>query len=302
MDTGKGPTPDPTYAVSTFPHATATLPRLETPTWSELVRALTTHRERDTKDGPLFSPATFNGTRCNENVKSISLLVCDIDHSNVHEIAAAMKATGYAFLLHTTHNHSDVDQRCRVVFTLSRPVTPEQWGARMALAANSLGLPYDRHCTDPSRAFYGPSCAPGAPRYATWADGVPFDMPNVTEAPRTASREPLPLPRGAVLDTYVQRAIEAELRDLARTLPGHQNAQLNCVAFKLAALLAGAERLDLETYVTGAMIDIALGLPCSREPWTVRSAEAPIRSGWSAGLRHPRDLSHVGRDLAGGWL
>ncbi len=78
----------------------------------------------------------------------------------------------------------------RMVFPLAKPFSRQDhfndggtqksfealWKAKYAAFANSLGLEWDRSCTDISRAFYWPSCKPGAKRMATKIEGQLLDL------------------------------------------------------------------------------------------------------------------------------
>ena len=50
------------------------------------------------------------------------------------------------------------------------------WKAKYASVANSLGLEFDVSCTDVSRAFYWPSCKPGAEKMAEKVEGELLDL------------------------------------------------------------------------------------------------------------------------------
>lgn len=80
---------------------------------------------------------------------------------------------------------------------------------------------------------------------------------------------------------YVAAAVEEELRAVAEAQPGTRNSTLNRAAFALGTL-CGAGRLDPDR-VADALADAArhAGLP-------ERESAAAIRSGLTAGERHPR--------------
>ena len=78
----------------------------------------------------------------------------------------------------------------RMVFPLAKPFSRQNhfndggtqksfealWKAKYGTFANSLGLKWDRSCTDINRAFYWPSCKPGAERMATKIEGQFLDL------------------------------------------------------------------------------------------------------------------------------
>lgn len=84
---------------------------------------------------------------------------------------------------------------------------------------------------------------------------------------------------------YVRRAVAEELRAVAETAAGGRNDRLNVAAFNLGTLV-GAGELD-EAAVTEALVQAvsACGLVADDGEQSVR---ATIRSGLTAGARHPR--------------
>ncbi|WP_240351527.1 bifunctional DNA primase/polymerase [Streptomyces olivoreticuli] len=100
------------------------------------------------------------------------------------------------------------------------------------------------------------------------------------ERPRVA----LPWRSRSVGSGYVAAAVESELRAVAEAQPGTRNATLNRAAFSLGTLCA-VGRLEHDQ-LADVLRDAAqhAGLP-------EREADAAIRSGLSAGERHPRTLS-----------
>ncbi len=100
------------------------------------------------------------------------------------------------------------------------------------------------------------------------------------ERPRVA----LPWRSRSVGSGYVAAAVENELRAVAEAQSGTRNATLNRAAFNLGTLCA-AGRLEHDQ-LADVLRDAAqhAGLP-------EREADAAIRSGLSAGERHPRTLS-----------
>src|SRR5262249_2275092 len=140
-----------------------------------------------------------------------------------------------------------------------------------------------------------PSIHPDGPRYR-WA---------VKLAPAIApawlidlcQRKPLPsppappieLPRpvaGTSSAAYGNAALQDEIAGVAHASSGHRNASLNKGSFCLAQLVAGRELHADE--VTRGLIDSATANGLVAENG-LRAVQATIDSGFSAGLRHPRD-------------
>ena len=57
------------------------------------------------------------------------------------------------------------------------------WKVKYAAVANSLGVTWDEQCTDINRAFFLPSCKPGAEPYAQKVDGKLLDLDGVEVEP-----------------------------------------------------------------------------------------------------------------------
>ena len=75
-------------------------------TWRELCEELSDHQE-GVKCGPCFLPATLRGNRrIQAEVEEISLAVLDSDCGyTLDEISAAVKNSGFAAIIHSTHSH-----------------------------------------------------------------------------------------------------------------------------------------------------------------------------------------------------
>src|SRR5215510_10509865 len=68
------------FIFSTFTRKIDTTPREVSETWPQFIKRLSEPAIRANKDGPLWSPATFKpACRKKENVKTVSLLMLDID-------------------------------------------------------------------------------------------------------------------------------------------------------------------------------------------------------------------------------
>ena len=75
-------------------------------TWAELCRLLTDHREGD-KRGPCIVPARFRDERRTQaDADEIGIVMLDADCGHtLDEIAAAVRAKGWASVIHSTHSH-----------------------------------------------------------------------------------------------------------------------------------------------------------------------------------------------------
>lgn len=154
--------------------------------WDRLVGYLTRHQERDQKDGPLWSPTLYkpDTTRAKANVTSVSCLVLDFD-SGAHPEEFAVSWGRFAYVMHTTYQHTHDTQRWRVVFPLAKPVPADEWpNTWECLVRHFGGNSIDASCKDASRIYYLPSCPSGAEHEAfshkgDWLDVEEFVRPSV---------------------------------------------------------------------------------------------------------------------------
>lgn len=196
------------------------------------------------KDGEAWMPAEIEcGRRTNERVKSISFLVLDVegkaepvndDHGetlrdlhndiikrltgaaapDVDAMLAELTLQGWRCALHTSYSHKIENPRYRLIFDLTRPLTPAELKPLGLHVASRLGLSgcFDAACLDPARLFYLPRC-PSEERKQLYrhavldGDSMPVDdllseMGRIDKAINT-SREKRPLPKSTgVIDSF----------------------------------------------------------------------------------------------------
>ena len=184
------------------------------------------------------------GRRKIENVLERSVVTLDMDTiptgteiwpiiSRIYDCAAAM---------YSTHSHTETSNRLRLVIPLSRPVSPDEYGAVSRRIASDVGIDFcDDTTYDPCRLMYWASCSIDAEYVFEYNDG-PFldpddvlatyhDWTDTAEWPtssrqtdaitRRAQKQGNPLEKpgaiGAFCKTYdVQAAIEKFLPDVYR--------------------------------------------------------------------------------------
>jgi replicative DNA helicase len=144
------------FKVSLFYHKADNRPRTVERSWSNITRKVKRPLIRSGKDGPLFSPATFNPDhRLLKNVHEVSLLVLDYDHANFNDDLLPWRER-CAFAAHTTFNHSETDHRFRVIIPLSVPIPPGEFPRLWKWATQISGGKIDAAASDASRMFYVP--------------------------------------------------------------------------------------------------------------------------------------------------
>lgn len=149
---------------------------LEWPAFAE--RFLSHHEIRRQKDGRLFSFAVYHGTpeRGDLNVRAMTGVVIDFDNSegrgNDAQCAAAPTLPEHhvdnlgdlTYCWYSTHSNTIAWPKWRLVLPFDREVLPHEWPAVFDGAMAMLGRDenIDTTCGELSRAYYTPSCAPGA--------------------------------------------------------------------------------------------------------------------------------------------
>lgn len=151
--------------------------------WSELVARLSNViRTRETMEewdsctpdqqgalkdvGGFVGGTLLDGLRKAPNVLDRSVLTLDLDNipQNVDPWYTICLVLGYASALYSTHSHRDDKTRLRLVFPLSRPVSPYEYEALSRLIAYDVGIDLcDDSTYQPSRLMYWPSASQDAP-------------------------------------------------------------------------------------------------------------------------------------------
>lgn len=106
------------------------------------------------KDGPLWSPARFNGARAKANVVSVCALVLDYDYGDLDADVVVSRWEKYEHVLHSTYTPG----RWRVVLPYAAPITPAEHDRIYAWALVREAGYLDGSTSDASRIFYLPTC------------------------------------------------------------------------------------------------------------------------------------------------
>lgn len=129
------------------------------------------------KDGRGWMPADIEpGQRIAERVKSVSLLVFDVEAKAetvdgekkiigpeppvTEAMSAEVGLWGWRCILHTSYNHTAEHPRYRLTFALSRPLARDEVKPLGLHVAAQLGIGdcIDTGCLEPARLFYLPRC------------------------------------------------------------------------------------------------------------------------------------------------
>lgn len=171
------------FAVSLYAGKTDIQPASATWSLDELRAKLSSFDVRESKDGPLWSPASIapGKTRSNDNVDDLSCLVLDFD-AGEHWDDFLDGWAGLTVAIYTTFQHTDAAPHWRAVFPLSESVPAPEWPSRYA--SLSIGLARgltDPACKDASRMYYLPTRHPERDGFVHWQEGSLLD-PNAYPA------------------------------------------------------------------------------------------------------------------------
>lgn len=108
--------------------------------------------------GGFVAGALKGGRRKNDTVEFRSMLALDGDRINKEFLEHYEENAPYTSLLYTTHSSTEENPRVRLVFPLTRDVTPEEFVAVSRYLAEMLGIDYFDECSyQPNQLMYWPS-------------------------------------------------------------------------------------------------------------------------------------------------
>lgn len=120
------------------------------------------------------------GVRKNTNVMYRSVATLDIDYGTLNVWDDFTMAFGFAAMLYSTHKHSAAHPRYRLVFPLSRQVTPAEYEPICRKIAAELGIDlFDDTTYELPRLFYWPSTSKDADYVFEYQDGPACDVDKV---------------------------------------------------------------------------------------------------------------------------
>lgn len=120
------------------------------------------------------------GIRKNTNVLYRSVATLDIDYGTLNVWDDFQMAFSFAAMLYSTHKHSAEHPRYRLVFPLSRQVTPAEYEPLCRKIAAELGIDlFDDTTYELPRLFYWPSTSKDAEYVFEYQDGPACDVDRV---------------------------------------------------------------------------------------------------------------------------
>lgn len=117
------------------------------------------------------------GIRKNANVMYRTVATLDIDYGTVNVWDDFTMAFGFAAMIYSTHKHSSMTPRYRLVFPLSRQVSPAEYEPLCRKIAAEIGIDlFDDTTYELPRLFYWPSTSKDADFVFDYQDGPACDV------------------------------------------------------------------------------------------------------------------------------
>lgn len=117
------------------------------------------------------------GIRKNSNVMYRTVATLDIDYGTVNVWDDFTMAFGFAAMIYSTHKHSSKTPRYRLVFPLSRQVSPAEYEPLCRKIAAEIGIDlFDDTTYELPRLFYWPSTSKDADFVFDYQDGPVCDV------------------------------------------------------------------------------------------------------------------------------
>lgn len=117
------------------------------------------------------------GIRKNANVMYRTVATLDIDYGTVNVWDDFTMAFGFAAMIYSTHKHSSKTPRYRLVFPLSRQVSPAEYEPLCRKIAAEIGIDlFDDTTYELPRLFYWPSTSKDADFIFDYQDGPACDV------------------------------------------------------------------------------------------------------------------------------
>lgn len=195
--------------IVTYAHAADNEPNHLTLTEEDFVTLLTEHDDTDCtypcakcefKNGLAWSPGVIQPgrRRGGANVAYLDVLAYDFDHLMPSTLQSLLeRLDDERVLVYSTHRHTPEAPRVRVVFFLSRRITPQEFRTLHASVAAHFGLTelLDKKCKDASHLYFFPTSPRGAPRIGVYNDEgryLDVDKHIVAQQLRTMERQRAP--------------------------------------------------------------------------------------------------------------
>lgn len=150
------------------------------------------------------------GTRKNANVMYRTVATLDIDYGTANVWDDFTMAYDFAAMLYSTHKHNDEKPRFRLVFPLSRQVSPAEYEPLCRKIAAEIGIDlFDDTTYELPRLFYWPSTSKDAPYVFEYQDGKACNVDKILATyvdPFDVSAWPMSSREGDVVAHQIKKA------------------------------------------------------------------------------------------------
>ena len=124
----------------------------------EYAKMSRTQRDIAKDHGGFVAGVLAGGRRKVETVQSRSMVALDGDRITKEFLEKYETIAPYTSCLYTTHSHTEENPRARLVFPLTRDISPEEFVAVSRYLAQMLGIDYFDECSyQPNQLMYWPS-------------------------------------------------------------------------------------------------------------------------------------------------
>lgn len=127
-------------------------------TYAEYKKMSKTDRDRIKDVGGFVGGNLKEGRRKAENVQNRTLLTLDLDYVNGDVWESIELLFDFAVTMYSTHTHTAMSPRLRLIIPLARPVLPDEYQAIARMIASDLGIDqFDDTTYEPCRLMFWPS-------------------------------------------------------------------------------------------------------------------------------------------------
>lgn len=127
-------------------------------TYAEFKNMSKSDRDRIKDVGGFVGGSLKQGRRKAENVQNRTLLTLDLDYVNGDVWESIELLFDFAVTMYSTHTHTSMSPRLRLIIPLARPVLPDEYQAIARMIASDLGIDqFDDTTYEPCRLMYWPS-------------------------------------------------------------------------------------------------------------------------------------------------
>ena len=139
----------------------------------EEYRRKSTEQQSNIKDvGGFVGGWLKEGKRGNGHVVSRCILTLDLDSADLERVESYLSKCGLVYIAYSTHKHTKEAARLRLLFPLSRSVSPEEFVPLTRLQAKAVGIDMcDPSTAQAARLMYWPSTSKDGDYYFKWSDG-----------------------------------------------------------------------------------------------------------------------------------